>query len=94
MDIGKIENFCYKMISFSLRELKFIGNMHFSYTERLAWAKAEKILSLCKSNIIFCCAGPTNPNFWGNQHNNNTDFRDKHFFFFTIYVSSNMIFFF
>ena len=28
--------FCYKMINFSLRELKFSGNMYFSYTERLA----------------------------------------------------------
>ena len=38
--------FCYKMINFSLRELKFSGNMYFSYLERLPLAKVEKVLSL------------------------------------------------
>ena len=32
------------MINFSLRELKFYGN--FSYLERLALAKVEKVVSL------------------------------------------------
>ena len=34
------------MINFSVRELNFSGNMYFSYTERLALAKVEKVLSL------------------------------------------------
>ena len=38
--------FCYKMINFSLKELKFSGNMYFSYTERLVLAKVEKVLPL------------------------------------------------
>ena len=38
--------FCYEMINFSLRKLKFLGNMYFSYLERLALAKVEKVLSL------------------------------------------------
>ena len=38
--------FCYKMIHFSLRELKFSGNMYFIYNEGLALAKVEKSLSL------------------------------------------------
>ena len=37
--------FCYE-INFSLRELKFSGNMYFSYLERLPLAKVEKVLSL------------------------------------------------
>ena len=35
--------FSYKMFNFSLRELKFSGNMYFSYAERLASAKIEKV---------------------------------------------------
>ena len=42
--------FCCKMINFSLRELKFSGNMYFSYTERLASARIEKVFSLQKNN--------------------------------------------
>ena len=34
------------MINFSLRELKYSGNLYFSYTERLASPKVEKIHSL------------------------------------------------
>ena len=34
------------MISFSLRELKFSGNMYCSYLERLASAEVEKFLTL------------------------------------------------
>ena len=45
MDIGKTF-FCYKMINFSLKELKFSRNMYFSYPERFASAKVEKDLSL------------------------------------------------
>ena len=42
--------FCYKMIKFSLRELKFSGNMYFSYPERLASAKVEKVISLQRND--------------------------------------------
>ena len=42
--------FCYKMINFSQRELKFSGNMHFSYTERLASAKVEKVFWLQRND--------------------------------------------
>ena len=38
--------FCYKVINFSLRDLKSSGKMYFSYTERLASGKVEKILWL------------------------------------------------
>ena len=38
--------FCYKMINFSLRELKFSGNMYFSYNERIASSKVERDLLL------------------------------------------------
>ena len=48
-NLGKII-FCYKMIKFSLRELKFSGNMYFSYLERLASAKLEKVLLLQKND--------------------------------------------
>ena len=34
------------MINFSLRELKFSGNMYFSYNERLASSKVERDLLL------------------------------------------------
>ena len=42
--------FCYKMINFSLSELKFSGNMYFSYTERLTSAKVGKVLSLQRND--------------------------------------------
>ena len=42
--------FCYKMINFSLRDLKFLGKMYFSYTERLASAKVEKVLWLRRNH--------------------------------------------
>ena len=42
--------FCYKMINFSLRELKYCGNIYFSYLERLASAKVEKIRSLQRND--------------------------------------------
>ena len=42
--------FCYKMINFSLRESKFSGNMYFSYLERLALTKVEKVLSLQRND--------------------------------------------
>ena len=51
MDIGKIEkkknNFfvAKSRINFSLWELEFSGNMYFSYTERLASSKVEKVLT-------------------------------------------------
>ena len=44
--------FFYKMIKFSLKELKFSENMYYSYTERLASAKVEKVLSLQRSDKI------------------------------------------
>ena len=50
---------CYKMINFSLRELKFSGN--FSYLERLALAKVEKVVSLQRNDkkvtllLIYIC---------------------------------------
>ena len=42
--------FCYKMINFSLRELKFSGKIYFSYLERLASTKVEKVLSLQRND--------------------------------------------
>ena len=42
--------FCYKMINFSLRELKSSGNMFFSYTKRLASANVEKVLWLKRND--------------------------------------------
>ena len=44
--------FCYKMVNFALREFKFSGNtaMYFSYLERLASAKVEKVLSLQRND--------------------------------------------
>ena len=44
--------FFYKMIKFSLKELKFSENMYYSYTERLASAKVEKVLSLQRNDKI------------------------------------------
>ena len=38
--------FVTKGLIFHLRELKFSGNIYFSYTERLALAKVEKVLLL------------------------------------------------
>ena len=38
------------MINFSLRDSKFSGNMYFSYLERLALAKVEKVLSLQRND--------------------------------------------
>ena len=40
------------MIKFSLKELKFSENMYYSYTERLASAKVEKVLSLQRNDKI------------------------------------------
>ena len=44
--------FFYKIIKFSLKELKFSENMYYSYTERLASAKVEKVLSLQRNDKI------------------------------------------
>ena len=43
VEIGEIDKniFYYKMINFLLRELKFLGNMYFSFIERIALAKTE-----------------------------------------------------
>ena len=38
------------MINFSLRELKFLGNMYFSYPERFVLAQVEKVLSLQRND--------------------------------------------
>ena len=52
MDNGKIEknNFLLQNDKFSSREVWLGGNMYFSYTERLALAKVEKVLSLQKND--------------------------------------------
>ena len=52
MDKGKTEknNFLLQNDKFFLRVVKFAGNMYFSYTERLALAKVEKVLSLQKND--------------------------------------------
>ena len=65
VDTGKIEknNFLLQNDDFSLRELKFSGNMYFSYTERLTSAKVENVLWLQKNDkkvtllLIYCIAG-------------------------------------
>ena len=44
--------FYYKMIHFSLRELKYSGNMYFSYTERLASAKVKKVHLLQRNDKV------------------------------------------
>ena len=44
--LERLSKISYKMFHFSLRELKFSGNMHFIYAERLASAKIEKVLWL------------------------------------------------
>ena len=52
MDKGKTEknNFLLQNDTFFLRVVKFAGNIYFSYTERLALAKVEKVLSLQKND--------------------------------------------
>ena len=52
MDIGKFEknNFFLQNDQFSLRKLKFSGNMYFSYPGRLASAKVEKSLLLQRND--------------------------------------------
>ena len=58
MDIGKIEkknnNFfvAKSRINFSLWELEFSGNMYFSYTERLASSKVEKVPKKKKKMLL------------------------------------------
>ena len=45
--------FCYKMINFSLRELKFSGNMYFSYPGRLASLHQQKLKkAFCYKEMI------------------------------------------
>ena len=50
MDIGKIEKNNFFLQNFSLRDSKFSGNMYFSYLERLASTKVEKVLSLQRND--------------------------------------------
>ena len=52
MDNGKIEknNFLLQNDKFSSREVRLRGNMYFSYTERLALAKVEKVFFLQKND--------------------------------------------
>ena len=52
MDNGKIEknNFLLQNDKFSSREVRLGGNMYFSYTERLALAKVEKVFFLQKND--------------------------------------------
>ena len=51
--------FCHKIISFSLRELKFLGKMYFSYNERFASAKVGKVFLVQRHNkkVIFYISG-------------------------------------
>ena len=42
--------FYYKMINFSPRESKFSGSKYFSFTERLASARVEKVLWLQRND--------------------------------------------
>ena len=44
--------FCYKMINFLLRELRFSGNMYFSYLEKVVSSKVEKVLSLQRNDKV------------------------------------------
>ena len=44
--------FCYKIINFSLRKLKFSGNMYFSYTERLTSTKVVEKKTLCYREMM------------------------------------------
>ena len=50
MDNGKIEknNFLLQNDKFSSREVRLGGNMYYSYTERLALAKVEKVFFFTK----------------------------------------------
>ena len=52
MDNGKIEknNFLLQNDKFSSREVRLGGNMYYSYTERLALAKVEKVFFLQKND--------------------------------------------
>ena len=52
MDNAKIEknNFLLQNDKFSSREVRLRGNMYFSYTERLALAKVEKVFFLQKND--------------------------------------------
>ena len=52
MDNGKIEknNFLLQNDKFSSREVRLGGNMYFSYTERLALAKVEKVFFFQKND--------------------------------------------
>ena len=52
MDNGKIDknNFLLQNDKFSSREVRLGGNMYFSYTERLALAKVEKVFFLQKND--------------------------------------------
>ena len=52
MKILRKKIFSYKIINFSLKEVEFSRNMYFSYTERLASAKVEKVLSLQRNSKI------------------------------------------
>ena len=56
MDIEKIEknNFLLQNDQFFTKELNFSGNMCFSYTERLALAKVEKVLWLQRNDKKHC----------------------------------------
>ena len=38
--------FCYRMINFSVKELKFSRSLYFIYTERFASAKVDKKVTL------------------------------------------------
>ena len=44
--------FCYEIINFSLRKLKFSGNMYFSYTERLTSTKVVEKKTLCYREMM------------------------------------------
>ena len=52
MKILREKIFSYKIINFSLKEVKFSRNMYYSYTERLASTKVEKVLSLQRNDKI------------------------------------------
>ena len=55
--LGKLRKtvFRYKIINFSLSELKFSGSMYFSYPEWIASAKVEKVLSLQRNDKKVTC---------------------------------------
>ena len=56
MDIENIEknNFLLQNDQFFTKELNFSGNMCFSYTERFALAKVEKVLWLQRNDKKHC----------------------------------------